>query len=131
MLITHTQYKDNEAFAGYSNNYTLRAKVFRNGERAETDTIVEIYFYLTKSISYRKKLFESEIRKQNGIKVNERISITLKKITINKDGTELIRHITEQLPQHKENTYTFLNNSEILETLEKSTEFYIKETDEF
>ena len=55
----------------------------------------------------------------------------MKKIIINKDGTALIRHITEQLPQHKENTYTFLNNSEILETLEKSTEFYNKEIDEF
>ena len=55
----------------------------------------------------------------------------MKKITINKDSAALIRHITEQSPQHKENTYTFLNNSEILETLEKSTEFYIKEIDEF
>ena len=61
--------------------------MFRNGERAEADNIGEIYFYLTKSLNYRKKLYESEIRKQNGIKVNERISITLKKITINKDGT--------------------------------------------
>ena len=43
----------------------------------------------------------------------------------------MIRHITEQLPQHKENTHTFLNNSEILETPEKSTEFYIKEIVEF
>ena len=46
LLITYTQYKDNEAFAGYSNNYTLRTKVFRNGERAEADNIGEIYFYL-------------------------------------------------------------------------------------
>ena len=84
LLITYTQYKDNEAFAGYSNNYTLRVKVFRNNDRAEADNIGEIYFYLTKSINYSKKLYESEIRKQNGIKVNERISTTLKKITINK-----------------------------------------------
>ena len=35
------------------------------------------------------------------------------------------------MPQHKENTYTFLNNSEILETLVKSAEFYIKEIDGF
>ena len=105
--------------------------MFRNGERAEADNIGEIYFYLTKSISYRKKLFESEIRKQNGIKVNERISITLNKITINKDGTEIIRHITEQLPQHKENSYTILNNSEILETLEKSTKFTLKRLTNF
>ena len=35
------------------------------------------------------------------------------------------------MPQYKENTYTFLNNSEILETLEESTELHIKEIDDF
>ena len=28
LLITYTQYKDNEAFAGYLNNYTTRANFF-------------------------------------------------------------------------------------------------------
>ena len=60
LLITYTQYKDNEAFTGYSNNYTLRAKVFRNGERAEADNIGEIYFYLTKAINYRKNYMKAK-----------------------------------------------------------------------
>ena len=47
-------------FAGYSNNYTLRTKVFRNGERAEADNIGEIYFCLTKSINYRKNYMKAK-----------------------------------------------------------------------